>query len=174
MLRLRPRVAVHQNCFRSNGSYQSWRPLSSGTALQQSALDILEQRGLIKDVAGDRNELNRRLLEQPTAAYSGIDPTASSLHLGHLLPLNVLFWLYSCGHTAVSLVGIGSHVARTNQLSLTAWRCDCSHRRPDRQATGAQRAGDGSAAPKHHEHGVTAAQSMGTHGRDDARAGPGS
>jgi len=38
-------------------------------------------------------------------AYVGIDPTASSLHVGHLLPLMSLFWLYCNGYHAVSLLG---------------------------------------------------------------------
>jgi len=38
-------------------------------------------------------------------AYVGIDPTASSLHIGHLVPLMPLFWLYMHGYRAISLVG---------------------------------------------------------------------
>ncbi len=38
-------------------------------------------------------------------AYVGIDPTAKSLHVGHLLPLMPLFWMYLHGYTAVSLIG---------------------------------------------------------------------
>ena len=38
-------------------------------------------------------------------AYVGIDPTASSLHVGHLLPFLALFWLTLSGHNAVALVG---------------------------------------------------------------------
>jgi len=39
------------------------------------------------------------------AAYSGIDPTAPSLHLGHLVPLMILFWLHAFGHHTISLIG---------------------------------------------------------------------
>lgn len=38
-------------------------------------------------------------------AYVGVDPTADSLHLGHLLPLMALFWLWFHGHPAVTLIG---------------------------------------------------------------------
>ncbi|KAF2148678.1 hypothetical protein K461DRAFT_246732 [Myriangium duriaei CBS 260.36] len=69
------------------------------------AIEVLEERGLIKAIAGDRTQLIQRLTSQRIAAYSGIDPTAPSLHVGHLIPLNVLFWLYACGHTVTSLVG---------------------------------------------------------------------
>jgi tyrosyl-tRNA synthetase len=53
----------------------------------------------------DRNVLNKVLQTKQVGVYAGIDPTAPSLHLGHLLPIMVLFWLYNHGHHAVSLVG---------------------------------------------------------------------
>ncbi len=37
-------------------------------------------------------------------AYVGVDPTASSIHVGNLLPFMVLFWLYIHGYHAVALV----------------------------------------------------------------------
>ena len=40
-------------------------------------------------------------------AYVGIDPTAPSLHIGHLLPLMSLFWMYVHGFHAVTLVRRG-------------------------------------------------------------------
>lgn len=38
-------------------------------------------------------------------AYVGIDPTASSLHIGHMLPLISLFWMYVHGFHTASLLG---------------------------------------------------------------------
>ena len=38
-------------------------------------------------------------------AYVGVDPTADSLHVGHLLPLMPIFWMYMHGYPAYSLVG---------------------------------------------------------------------
>lgn len=38
-------------------------------------------------------------------AYVGVDPTASSLHVGHLLPLMPLFWMYMHGYGAFTLLG---------------------------------------------------------------------
>jgi len=38
-------------------------------------------------------------------AYVGIDPTASSLHVGHMLPLMALFWMYVHGYPTQSLIG---------------------------------------------------------------------
>lgn len=38
-------------------------------------------------------------------SYVGIDPTADSLHVGHLLPLMPLFWMWFNGYPAVTLIG---------------------------------------------------------------------
>lgn len=38
-------------------------------------------------------------------AYVGIDPTAESLHIGHLVPLMPLFWMYLHGYGATTLIG---------------------------------------------------------------------
>ena len=59
--------------------------------------------GLIK--ISTRDTLDALLTEKRIGAYVGIDPTASSMHVGHLLPLMVLYWLYIHGYHAVSLVG---------------------------------------------------------------------
>ena len=44
------------------------------------------------------------MTEKRVGIYVGIDPTASSLHVGHLLPLMVLYWAYANGFHACSLV----------------------------------------------------------------------
>lgn len=72
---------------------------------RSSVLALLEERGYVSQIAGDRNALDSLLRRKQVGVYAGIDPTASSLHLGHLLPLMVLFWMSIYGHNAVSLVG---------------------------------------------------------------------
>jgi tyrosyl-tRNA synthetase len=53
-----------------------------------------------------RPELIRKLiLEKRIGAYAGIDPTAESLHVGHLLPLMPLFWMYFHGMSTTTLIG---------------------------------------------------------------------
>jgi len=47
--------------------------------------------------------------------YVGVDPTAASLHVGHLLPLMVLYWAYIKGFHACSLVG-SSHLTLAIQV----------------------------------------------------------
>ncbi|KAF2273678.1 tyrosyl-tRNA synthetase-like protein [Westerdykella ornata] len=82
------------------------RRIRSGN--QKSMMTILEERGLVKDIAGGREALDWLLIEQPVGVYVGVDPTAPSLHVGHLLPLMALFWMYMHGYTAVTLIGNGT------------------------------------------------------------------
>ena len=48
----------------------------------------LQERGLIAQVT-DEEALAERLAQGPLALYCGFDPTADSLHLGHLVPLRL-------------------------------------------------------------------------------------
>ncbi|KAI9743584.1 MAG: tyrosyl-tRNA synthetase [Claussenomyces sp. TS43310] len=72
---------------------------------RKSMLRILEERGLVHQIAGDRDTLDELMTSKRVGAYVGIDPTASSLHAGHLLPLMCLFWMYVHGYHTVSLLG---------------------------------------------------------------------
>lgn len=51
-----------------------------------------------------RDELNNLMVKKRVGAYVGIDPTASSMHVGHLIPFMALFWMYLYGYPAVTLV----------------------------------------------------------------------
>jgi tyrosyl-tRNA synthetase len=68
-------------------------------------VDILRSRGLISQNTVSDEFLSNLVLRRRLTFYAGIDPTAPSLHLGHLLPLMVLFWATICGHNAISLIG---------------------------------------------------------------------
>lgn len=46
-----------------------------------------------------------QLLKEQTAAYVGIDPTADSLHIGHLVSIMMLKHFQACGHKPIALVG---------------------------------------------------------------------
>ena len=62
-------------------------------------------RGLVYDeTEGLRDVLGR----EKVTAYSGIDPTAPSLHVGHLLPILALARLQRFGHSPIALVGGGT------------------------------------------------------------------
>jgi tyrosyl-tRNA synthetase len=63
----------------------------------------LQARDLIAQVSADA-QLEAHL-DQPRSVYCGFDPTADSLHLGHLVPLLVLKRLQQAGHRPIALVG---------------------------------------------------------------------
>ncbi|KAI0870446.1 tRNA synthetase class I [Hypoxylon argillaceum] len=67
--------------------------------------DIFKERGYVKDIAGTEKQIRELMRVKRIGVYVGIDPTAASLHLGHLLPLMPLFWMYMHGYRAVSVVG---------------------------------------------------------------------
>ncbi|MDD2292775.1 MAG: tyrosine--tRNA ligase [Bacteroidales bacterium] len=62
----------------------------------------LEWRGMIHDVMPGTEE---QLMKEPVTAYVGIDPTADSLHIGHLVSIMMLKHFQNCGHRPVSLLG---------------------------------------------------------------------
>lgn len=67
-------------------------------------LDDLKARGLINQATADE-ELTQHLEAGPVTLYCGFDPTADSLHLGHLVPLLVLTRFQNAGHIPIALVG---------------------------------------------------------------------
>ncbi|ARU93857.1 tyrosine--tRNA ligase [Tatumella citrea] len=73
--------------------------MTSSNLIQQ-----LQERGLIAQVT-DEDALSERLAKGPVALYCGFDPTADSLHLGHLVPLLCLKRFQDAGHKPVALVG---------------------------------------------------------------------
>lgn len=65
-------------------------------------VEELEWRGMIHDVMpGTEELLNREMV----SAYVGIDPTADSLHIGHLVSVMMLKHFQRCGHKPIALVG---------------------------------------------------------------------
>lgn len=75
------------------------------TGKRDSMLTMLEKRGYVNQVVGDRDDLDRLMIEKRIGIYCGVDPTAASMHIGHLLPLMVLYWSYIHGLHACSLLG---------------------------------------------------------------------
>lgn len=64
----------------------------------------LQERGLIAQLT-DEIGLKKRLEQGQLALYCGFDPTADSLHLGHLVPLLCLKRFQLAGHRPIALVG---------------------------------------------------------------------
>ena len=74
------------------------------TRLDTRLLADLEARGLIAQMTGE-NGLSEYLSEAPRTLYCGFDPTADSLHIGHLVPLLALKRFQDAGHKPIALVG---------------------------------------------------------------------
>ncbi len=65
-------------------------------------VDELQWRGMIHDIMpGTKEQLDKEL----TSAYVGIDPTANSLHIGHLVGVMMLRHFQIAGHKPIALVG---------------------------------------------------------------------
>lgn len=70
-------------------------------------IDTLQARGFIKshtDLEALRSELN----SGPTPFYVGFDPTGSSLHVGHLLPVMAMAHMQRAGHRPIVVLGGGT------------------------------------------------------------------
>ncbi len=67
-------------------------------------LDDLRFRGLVNQFT-DEEGLEKLLQEESVKLYAGFDPTADSLHIGHLLPILILKRFQMAGHQPIPLVG---------------------------------------------------------------------
>lgn len=65
-------------------------------------INEMEWRGMIHDSTPG---LKEKLCTDITPAYVGFDPTASSLHIGNLVPIMLLVHYQRCGHKPIALVG---------------------------------------------------------------------
>jgi tyrosyl-tRNA synthetase len=65
-------------------------------------VEELKWRGMIHTMMPGTEE---QLMKEPTAAYVGIDPTADSLHIGHLVSIMILKHFQNCGHKPIALIG---------------------------------------------------------------------
>jgi len=72
----------------------------------EHAYEILAKRGFIEQVTDEASLRDR--LGSPMTCYAGFDPTADSLHVGHLLPVMALAHMQRCGHRPIVLVGGGT------------------------------------------------------------------
>jgi tyrosyl-tRNA synthetase len=71
------------------------------------ALRVLRERGFIQQVS-DEEDLKKQLRDGRVTFYSGFDPTASSLHVGSLVPLMAMAHLGRAGHRPIALLGGGT------------------------------------------------------------------
>lgn len=70
------------------------------------AFETLKARGFVQNCSGE--DVLAEALRKPTTFYAGFDPTADSLHVGHLIPIMGMAWLQRLGHRPILLVGGGT------------------------------------------------------------------
>ena len=73
----------------------------------KNVIDVLEERGFIDAKTHDQ-ELRDHVDSGPVTCYIGFDPTASSLHIGSLVPIMALAHMQRSGHRPIALVGGGT------------------------------------------------------------------
>lgn len=70
--------------------------------MRKNFVDELRWRGMLHDIMPGTEE---QLMKESTAGYIGFDPTADSLHIGHLAQIMTLLHFQRAGHKPVALVG---------------------------------------------------------------------
>ena len=93
-----------------------------GDTERKGILEDLTLRGLLQD-STDQAALQERLEQGPITLYCGFDPTADSLHLGHLVPLLTLRRFQDAGHRPIALAGgatgmVGDPSGRSEERNL--------------------------------------------------------
>lgn len=99
-------------------------------------VEELRWRGMLHDTMPGTEE---KMLQTPLAGYVGIDPTADSLHIGHLVSIMMLRHLQEAGHTPIALIGgatgmIGDPSGKSKERNLL----DEATLRHNQQAIGEQ------------------------------------
>jgi tyrosyl-tRNA synthetase len=77
------------------------------SAYKSDFLNVLAARGFIHQVS-EPEALDALAASSRITGYIGYDCTAPSLHIGHLLPTMVLYWMQQTGHRPITLMGGGT------------------------------------------------------------------
>ena len=99
-----------------------------------NAIDILKERGFLAQCT-DEEGLRNLFEQEQVSFYTGFDPTADSLHAGHLIALMAMSHLQRAGHRPICLVGggtgtVGDPSGRTDMRKVMTddiirHNCDC-------------------------------------------------
>jgi tyrosyl-tRNA synthetase len=77
------------------------------SAYKSDFLNALDQRGLIHQISNPE-ALDHQALKGVITGYVGYDATATSLHIGNLITVTMLYWLQETGHRPITLMGGGT------------------------------------------------------------------
>lgn len=80
-------------------------------------LYILKKRGLIFQISDFKNLYND-IIEKKISIFCGFDPTADSLHVGHLLPIICLKFFQNCGYIPYILIGNATSIVGDPSFKL--------------------------------------------------------
>ncbi len=75
--------------------------------MQGNPLAIMLERGCV-EWCSHPEELSSLFDSEMVTGYIGFDPTADSLHVGHLIPMMGLAWMQRCGHRPIAIAGMGT------------------------------------------------------------------
>jgi tyrosyl-tRNA synthetase len=70
-------------------------------------LNVLDERGFIHQIS-DPEGLDAQAVKGPITGYVGYDATATSIHIGNLISVTMLYWMQQTGHRPISLMGGGT------------------------------------------------------------------
>jgi len=89
----------------------------------QDIIAELQWRGLVHQTTEPAPQMAAWLNEAPRTLYAGFDPTADSMHVGHLIPLLMLRRFQRAGHKSIALVGgatgmIGDPTGKSEERNL--------------------------------------------------------
>jgi tyrosyl-tRNA synthetase len=73
----------------------------------ENVFDTLQTRGFIQQVTHPE-DIKTRLQQGPITFYIGFDPTASSFHIGNLLPIMAMVHMQRAGHRPIAILGAGT------------------------------------------------------------------
>jgi len=74
---------------------------------EKNFYQILKERGFVEQVTNEK-EVKKLFEKEKVTFYIGFDPTAPSLHIGHLLSLMTMAWAQKFGHLPIFLAGGGT------------------------------------------------------------------
>src|SRR6187431_1570068 len=77
------------------------------SAYKSEFLNVLATRGFIHQVS-EPEAFDALARNSTITGYIGFDCTASSLHVGSLLPIMMLYWMQQTGHRPIALMGGGT------------------------------------------------------------------
>lgn len=81
--------------------------ISDHVSKHTNVFDVLKERGFIQQTTHE-DEIRELLGKEKITFYIGFDPTADSLHVGHLLQIIIMMYMQKYGHTPIVLVGAGT------------------------------------------------------------------